>query len=209
MTTFKVGDRVRVNYATLSEACHNLFRKFHGKIGRINAFTLPNHKVATLDFDDSACMNVSVIYLEKMPVVSVGDRVRCTKHMKFPDGSWRDPGDQYTVIDKMLEYYQWAVERGDYEILTKPITYVVRCTREKPMYGHRVNEKYTTLADAIVHAYAAVDENGWDSATVHADLTSSPMLYGVFQRDNGIESIKASDCNVTRAEIVAALQKKV
>lgn len=211
MDQFNIGDRVRINYATLSEACPNLFRDYHGKIGRIIEFTAPQHKSVTLEFDDKKNKNVSVMYLEKITTVNVGDRVRCAiDRVVFISGS-EHIKDQEFVIDQqyMLPYFQWAVDRGDYELMPKATTYRVHLTSYGSLTGQIFETlRFDTLADAIVNAYHKVDEYGWNQATVHVDISgTSPMLYGAFKRATDTESIKTSDCKVTTAEIAAALKR--
>lgn len=214
---FEVNDRVRVEYPE-SILGLQYYAKINGKVGKVTKvkqYPSNDFDGLTIEVDgDSYYISSTYVVLisrvEQAPVVNVGDRVRCIKYVMFMDGSEAKVGDEFTVDADDRAYFSWAVENGDYVVLPKPIMYRVHCTSYGSLTGQVFETlRYEHLADAIARAYDRVDEYGWNQATVHADVAGpSVMLFGAFRNADGSTDVtKTADCNVSRAEIVAALQR--
>lgn len=203
---FTAGDRIRVT---------NKKSEFYGYEG---AFIRRNDSVVIVQLDGVpqryAFFPENIVGIpptnEKNKKIKIGDRLRATKDIIFCGAPGHYAGSVYTAEESTRAYFQWAMENrpGEYELIPEITTYRVLCISTGSLTGNIYETiLYDTLADAIVNAYEKVDEFGWHSATVHKNIeVSSPMLYGAFRREFGIESVKSRECRVTRAEMCSALK---
>lgn len=210
MAAFKVGDKVRIEYDTYWRR-EKYVAAYHMKTGVITE-VFAEGRVARVSLDDPhthmfSTISVSAKYLKLIPpVVSVGDRVRCTADLIMLRNRPRAKDEVFEVLDGEQAYYQWAVERGDYELLPPEPVYSVLYAK-RIIGGGRMSYKRTfeKLAAAIVSAYTAVDEYGYDSASVYVG-DSINTIFTCFKMDDAIHCIKSPACKIDKQDIVTALQ---
>lgn len=211
MTAFKVGDTVQIICPADLSPSHALW-KYNLRFGKITARTAFAHNWwIVLDGEPKTIAHfVNERRLRLAPRVSVGDRVRCKQLIMFYDGEQHNAGDEFIVNEQTHAYYQWALERGDYELLPPLPQYFALIRKWMPNNMYDSHRWYSHgLAECIVYAQMQVEENGCQTATVHQGEEIRSLFISVSDLTGKVICIKSAECNATIAEVADALRKYV
>lgn len=211
MTAFKIGDRIQIVYDAY---WRKALPQFHMQTGIVNKVCTEHVLVVTFDDVFNAAfpsIRVSAKYLKLIPtVIKVGDRVRCTADLIMLRNRPRAKDEIFEVLDGEQAYYQWAVERGDYELLPPLPQYFVLARKWMPNNTYDSHRWYShSLAECIAYAQMQVEENGRETATVHTGEEIRSLFISARDLTGKVICIKSAECNATTAEIADALRKYV